>query len=181
MRSLTLYTSALVVCSILALPVPADAAVELTRSHFGTAATDVGTQGYSLRSTLGSPVVGPVFADGYRLAGGFWFPGDIVLDTETSTPPVPRVIMLAQSRPNPMRSRAKIDFGVPAPGEVHLRLFDASGRLVRTLVDASRAAGFYSVSWDGRTTSGAPAAAGAYFYVLETSTGHVTRKLTILP
>jgi hypothetical protein len=62
---------------------------------------------------------------------------------------------------------------------VSLRVFDVSGRLVRTLLNGF-AQGEGAVTWDGRTERGAPAVAGVYFYRLETPEGSRTEKMTLL-
>ena len=69
--------------------------------------------------------------------------------------------------PNPFNPSTAIRFDLAASGPVALRIFDAGGRLVRTLVDGPRAAGAQSAVWDGRNDSAAPVASGVYFYRLE--------------
>jgi FlgD Ig-like domain/Carboxypeptidase regulatory-like domain len=53
-------------------------------------------------------------------------------------------------------------------GTVRLAIHDVAGRLVSTVVSGSMAAGAHSVTWDGRTVSGARAVRGIYFARLET-------------
>lgn len=47
-------------------------------------------------------------------------------------------------------------------GRVTLKMYTADGRLVRTLHDADRAQGSFSVTWDGKDASGATVASGLY-------------------
>lgn len=75
----------------------------------------------------------------------------------------PAVNRFLGAAPNPARDASVISFQLSAPGRVEISLFDASGRLVRRLLDETRPAGLGSVRWDGRTESGAPAGAGLYF------------------
>ena len=49
---------------------------------------------------------------------------------------------------------------------VDLKVFDATGRLVRTVADRNFGPGLHSVVWDGRNNYGAPATTGVYFYML---------------
>lgn len=107
----------------------------------------------------------------------------------------PRVTLL-QNSPNPFRDGTVILFtlpGVPAAaagpgaasvaaGEVTARLtiFDAQGRQVRRLVEASLPPGLHLVSWDGRDAAGAAVRAGVYFYRLEAGDRIETRKLTVI-
>jgi flagellar hook assembly protein FlgD len=56
-----------------------------------------------------------------------------------------------------------------------------AGRLVRTLVDRTDAAGPHLVRWNGETDSGERSASGVYFYRITYPDGEVsTKKLTIL-
>ena len=51
---------------------------------------------------------------------------------------------------------------------VTLNVFDASGRLVRELVDGEvLTAGRYETMWNGRNDAGHQVASGVYFYRLE--------------
>ena len=67
-----------------------------------------------------------------------------------------------------------------AGGYVQLRVFDASGRLVRTLVDGFRGAGRQRAKWDGRDASGNAASSGIYFYLLEAVGFSESRKMVLL-
>jgi poly-gamma-glutamate synthesis protein (capsule biosynthesis protein) len=71
-----------------------------------------------------------------------------------------------------------------APGracDAHLRIFDCSGRLVRTLSPGPRPlAPEPSVTWDGRDGAGRTVAAGLYFCRLETGSGSAGVKLVLV-
>ncbi|MFO7639636.1 MAG: FlgD immunoglobulin-like domain containing protein [bacterium] len=84
------------------------------------------------------------------------------------------------ARPNPFGNRTRISYAVPRSGNVSLAVYDASGRPVRTLVNARQNAGRYSVNWDGRDDLGAEVAAGIYFYKLATDHASTTAKLTVV-
>jgi len=66
-------------------------------------------------------------------------------------------------RPNPFSGTTEIPFAMPAAGHVSVRVYDVSGRLVRTLVDGERPAGVGRASWNGRDTAGRSSATGIYF------------------
>ncbi len=91
---------------------------------------------------------------------------------------------LDHARPNPFNPVTTIDFSLAADGRATIRVFDAAGRVVRTLVDREVEAGPHAIVWNGTTDSGARAASGVYFVKMET-TGHTdtfraTRKLVLL-
>ena len=74
-----------------------------------------------------------------------------------------------------------ISFEVPAGGaEGRLRVYDVSGRLVRTLVNGYRPSGVTSVTWNGENDRGQRAASGAYCYELETPSYTDVKKMVLL-
>jgi hypothetical protein len=93
---------------------------------------------------------------------------------------MPQQVMLAQSYPNPARVGAVIRFGLPRAGQVSLRVYDISGRLVHVLLDGKRPAGWHSVQWNRSEVPGGRLAAGIYLYELRTSGTRLTRKLVML-
>jgi hypothetical protein len=87
---------------------------------------------------------------------------------------------LMQNQPNPFSSRTLILFHAGQSGPVVLRISDVSGRVVRTLVDGFRAAGYYSVSWDGRDDAGSKVSSGVYFYHLQGGSTTASRKMVLI-
>jgi len=88
---------------------------------------------------------------------------------------------LAQNFPNPFPASTRIRFSLPQEQHVTLSVFDVTGRRVATLVDGPLAAGGHEALWDGVTRPGGTAAAGVYFYKLQTRDGIRTRKMIRLP
>jgi len=78
--------------------------------------------------------------------------------------PAPTVYSVSQNHPNPCRSTTTIRYQIPVEGHVSLRVYDLSGRLIRTLEDGIKQAGIHHVSWDGKDDSGMKAGNGVYFY-----------------
>ena len=92
---------------------------------------------------------------------------------------VPSVFHLSQNYPNPFNPSTKIDYSLPFDGNVKLTLFDISGRVLETLVNDVRSAGYYTVNFNASDLS-----SGVYFYRL-TLTGNkqnysATGKMTLL-
>jgi hypothetical protein len=89
---------------------------------------------------------------------------------------------LGDAYPNPFNPTTTIRYSIAVVGHVSLRIYNIAGQLVRTLVDepqTPRSDG-YSVTWDGRSESGAPAASGVYFYRLATKDFSQAKKLVLL-
>lgn len=94
--------------------------------------------------------------------------------------PVPDATFLSQNFPNPFNPITNIGFGIKEQGDVSLRIYDASGRLVTTLIDESRPAGRYTTEWNGQSTDGSSVASGVYFYRLRAGNFVRTRKMVLL-
>ena len=70
--------------------------------------------------------------------------------------------------PNPFPARSRIQFVVARASRVSLKVYDPTGRAIRTLVNAPMEPGRYSATWDGASDHGTHAPAGIYFVRLET-------------
>jgi len=98
---------------------------------------------------------------------------------EMRTPP--SRLTMSGNYPNPFNPATTIRYGVPEPGgHVAMRVFDATGRLVRTLVDREMRAGYYTALWNGMSDSGEPLASGIYFCRLEVAGTKLTQKMLLL-
>jgi hypothetical protein len=100
--------------------------------------------------------------------------------TAVETPRAPPLARLLRNYPNPFNPVTRIEFAIPGDAQVSLRVYDARGRLVRTLVDGYLAAGRRTVEWDGRTDNGDPAASGTYFMRLVGGGEYLTRSISLL-
>lgn len=83
--------------------------------------------------------------------------------------------------PNPFNPRTEIVFTLPTAAPVTLRIVDASGRLVRTLLAAaSRPAGEQRITWDGHDDAGRRVGSGVYLLSIEADGRTAQRKLVLL-
>jgi hypothetical protein len=108
-------------------------------------------------------------------------PPDIGIPQQRSAAPA-LVTSLGQNFPNPMNPAAKITYTVGKSGRVWLRVFDVSGRVIRTLVDQYNEARRepYEVIWDGTNDRGERASSGVFFYQLDVPGYKSTKKIVIL-
>lgn len=96
-------------------------------------------------------------------------------------PAIPQKYALYQNSPNPFNPTTSIRFDVPAGGGlVTLRVYDVSGRLVRTLVNGAQTAGLKTVEWNGTNDAGNSVATGTYLYRLTGPGFEQTRKMLML-
>ncbi len=83
-------------------------------------------------------------------------------------------------RGNPSHAGTTVDFVIPPAGQVSLQVYDASGRLIRTLIEGVLEPGRRSVRWNGRDGNGRRVAAGVYLYALNLDDRLVARRKAVL-
>jgi hypothetical protein len=93
---------------------------------------------------------------------------------------MPLVFRLVQNAPNPFNPVTKVAYHVPNESEVTIRVYDVSGRAVRTLVDGVVEAGRHVAVWNGRNDAGESVGSGIYFCTMEAPDFHDSRKMTLL-
>jgi hypothetical protein len=94
---------------------------------------------------------------------------------EPELPGAAAAVALAQNAPNPFNPLTEIAFRLERGAHATLRVYDARGRVVATLVDRDLAAGSHSVRFDGRGL-----ASGLYLCRLEADGATVTRKMMLV-
>ena len=85
-----------------------------------------------------------------------------------------------RAAPNPFRTGTLVRFNLPAMQPVRVQVYDASGRVVRTLVDGTQGLGEHTVLWDGMTNGVRRATPGIYFVRCQTANSVVNSKLVYL-
>ena len=91
---------------------------------------------------------------------------------------------VSRAHPNPAGPTTTVRYTLPSRSRVTVRVYDLSGRLVRTLLDDVAGPGEHRAVWDGATDTGDRAASGVYFVKLEAGTDAGTfreaRKVVLL-
>jgi len=158
--------------------------LSLPRQVVGAGGGSSSAAGVRLRGTIGQPVVAqasdPDASAGVR--SGFWHPaagvsavGDELQDLGSLKPG------LEGNVPNPFNPMTEIRFVAgPRPVTVRLKVYDVSGRLVRTLHDGVHPAGHGKVVWNGRDERGGEVPSGLYFARLEIGGQRFTRKMMLV-
>ena len=111
--------------------------------------------------------------------GGFSLVGPENMTHVENPPRLPTVTQLQQNAPNPFNPVTVIGFSVARAGRVSLRVYDVSGRCVRTLVDGVKEVNWYEVSWDARDDSGRTMPSGVYVYKLAAPYQAEARKMVL--
>lgn len=92
-----------------------------------------------------------------------------VTDHSTRTP-----MLIAAPAPNPVSNVSSLDFSLGEGGPVSIRVYDVTGRLVKTVLDSSRPQG-----WNHTELAATNLASGVYFLKMETAAGSLTRKFVV--
>ena len=106
--------------------------------------------------------------------------GGSATDVPDGDPTVPSRHVLQGVTPNPFNPTTSVSYGTPSSGRVAIRVYDVSGRLVRTLVDGPVEAGYHTAMWDGRDEGGVEVASGVYFCRMEAPEYRATAKMVLL-
>ncbi len=92
---------------------------------------------------------------------------------------LPTKYELSQNYPNPFNPVTKIDFSLPFDSKVSIKLYDITGREVKTLVNDARTAGYYTVQFNASDLS-----SGTYFYRIMTKSSSadyiMTKKMVLI-
>lgn len=93
---------------------------------------------------------------------------------------LPYQFELTQNYPNPFNPATTIAYSVPSWSHVTIEVFNVIGQKVKTLVNESKSAGEYQVSWDGRSSSGRQVSTGVYLYRFQAGDYTESRKMLLL-
>jgi len=97
--------------------------------------------------------------------------------TEENTNTITRTALYAP-KPNPVANgMAHISFMIATPSKTSLKVYNASGRLIKTLVNEKLTNGTYNYIWNGTDNNSREVADGIYFYTLTTDNNNFTKKL----
>ena len=87
---------------------------------------------------------------------------------------------VAFASPNPFRVSTAISLQLTAGSPSELRIYDAAGRLVRTLAKGRKPTAASVLVWDGRDSRGRRCGHGVYFYRFESGSGARSGKVVLL-
>jgi len=95
--------------------------------------------------------------------------------TDNNGNSTPYTFSLSQNYPNPFNPVTMISYSIPQKGLVTVKVFDVTGRLVRTLVNETMEAGNNSVMFDASSLS-----SGVYFYNIVSGSFTDTKKMILV-
>ncbi len=95
--------------------------------------------------------------------------------TDNNGNSTPYTFSLSQNYPNPFNPVTMISYSIPQKGLVTVKVFDVTGKLVRTLVNETMEAGSNSVMFDASSLS-----SGVYFYNIVSGSFTDTKKMILV-
>jgi serine protease AprX len=110
---------------------------------------------------------------------------DVTAKAASASVAVKYVTQLWQAFPGPGNPEIWIPFTLSDSEHVVVRIYNAAGRLVRTLDLGEKSPGAYlskerAAYWDGRNTAGEKVTSGIYFYSMEAGSFRAMKKLVVL-
>ncbi len=98
-----------------------------------------------------------------------------LVNIQTAGAETPAKYSLSQNYPNPFNPATNIKFEIIKSGFVSLKIYDAYGREVESLLNNFQLAGTYNISWDASQLPN-----GVYFYKLQTNDFVETKKMILV-
>ena len=161
---------------LLILPAAGVAQFVMPYSVVGSGGGEMTGTSLVMNGTVGQAAIGVVSGPNNINQIGFWYrPGWILTGVEDSGDLYPNSFWLGQNHPNPFNPVTTIQFGLPKSAHVTMKLYDASGREVMTLIDGQVDAGFHDTVVDGSSL-----ASGVYFCRMVSERFVEARKLVLL-
>ncbi|MBN2426062.1 MAG: S8 family serine peptidase [Calditrichaceae bacterium] len=99
---------------------------------------------------------------------------DEQIETEKSIADKPNEFNISNN-PNPFNPATTIYYSIPVDGKVSIKVYDSLGRLVKELVNETKAAGSYQTVFDGTSL-----ASGVYYYKININGQVETRKMLLV-
>lgn len=113
--------------------------------------------------------------DGKPIGSLQWWPQYEYTGVETKMTSKPADFKLSQNYPNPFNPTTAINYSLNKKSHVELKVYNVLGSEVATLVNETKNAGSYKISFDATNLS-----SGVYFYQLKAGDQTITRKMMLM-
>jgi Beta-propeller repeat/FlgD Ig-like domain len=162
-------------------------------TFLGGSTSDVGN-GIAVDATGNAYIVGHTFSTDFPTQGPFqpsisgtqdafvtkfaaYDPTGVGHDPEAT---LPATFLVSQNYPNPFNPSTTIEYSVPTRTHVEIEVFNILGQSVRHLVNETKSAGTYQLTWDGTDQGGKSVSTGVYLYRFQAGNEIVTKKMLFL-
>ena len=93
---------------------------------------------------------------------------------------LPDKFLLKQNYPNPFNGLTTIDYSIPSASHILFKIYDMSGKEIRTLHNGYHNSGSATKIWDGKDKNSQLVASGIYFYSIVSDQNSLVKKLTLV-
>jgi hypothetical protein len=121
-----------------------------------------------------------VVTDSFAIKYTTYPPDWVGIEEQGGFTSLPLKTLLGVMYPNPGIRVMSIRYQVASVSDVSLCVYDAAGRLVRTIVDGACEPGYYTQVWDTKDDMNRKVPAGVYFIRFETDDYQKTEKAVLL-
>ncbi len=137
--------------------------------------SDILAKGFGLQARGGGDAPASIYLKGAIIDGILYGDTTGMITGVNNQQILPTKFQLYQNYPNPFNPTTKINYQVPKPGNVELKVFDILGREVMMLVNGYKNVGKYTVDFNASKL-----ASGVYIYRLKSGSYISTKKMVIL-
>lgn len=93
---------------------------------------------------------------------------------------IPENFFVSPNYPNPFNPSTKIDIATVVSDHLIVSIYDASGRLLDTIIDENLEAGYYSLKWHGKDKKGQSMPTGVYFIQVRSGEKISNQKMVLI-
>jgi len=105
---------------------------------------------------------------------------DLATSVEDKIISVPKNFTLHQNYPNPFNPSTTIEYNLPKASNVVVKIYNITGKEIRTPIREYQRAGVQTVVWDGKNDKGKAVATGVYLYEIRVDDFSRTKKMILL-
>ncbi len=92
----------------------------------------------------------------------------VIEDYKATGEIIPTEFNLYQNYPNPFNPETRIALDLPVASHVRIEIFNILGQHVRTLIDETKVAGSYEITWNATDDAGSKVSSGIYLCKMQT-------------
>ena len=156
----------------------ASAQYVMTKSTISSAGNSASSANYILKDAAGQSIAGESKSATRIEQAGFYTYGTKTTVGIQELPITPKVFSLSQPFPNPVtKGIANIKYAVPRTSNVNVRIYNVTGRAIKTIANGEKVPGMYNFVWNGSSDNGEKVAQGVYFVRMIAPEYKATKKL----
>ena len=93
---------------------------------------------------------------------------------------IPNIFVFHQNYPNPFNPITLLEFDLPKDELVNITIYDMKVRMIKTITNGLKTAGYKSVQWNATNDRNETVSAGVYLYSIQAGEFSQTKKMVLL-